>query len=276
MKRQRFSRLFLLAIAISCVVFSGAVTWAATVKIISQAGEMKIHPKRNIGTGGFIYLYPGDKVTVKSGLAVIEYARLKRDCGAIALGEKYYGAVILGQGKTHTVQTALDATCTATDQQGISQAFSQARKGREQKVTLYAEGKAATAFDNTGIFDEVLRNNGLRRGKINIPLPRYGVVCIKNNTRWDIKYKFKWGNSSWKSRTIKTGERLGHTWEYDPGFALSPQFTIRFDADFSSSTDYKIYDLKRYQARNKSCDEGKLYEFEHRGKNRVDLYESGD
>ena len=162
MNRQYVLKFFLLACVISWIVFSGVyVTWASPAKIISQSGEVSIQPTRSVGDDGFIPLNSGDKVTVKSGLAVIEYESITRQCKE----GNMYGAVIVPAGKTHTVKYALDASCTPTNKKNMSNAFVQAKKGREQKVTLYNAGKAGDprGLDNTDIFESNLRNSGLRR-----------------------------------------------------------------------------------------------------------------
>ena len=164
MKRQHYSRLVVFVLVMSCILFSCThVTWASTAKIVAYVGEVNIYPPRNVVSGKIISLKQGDKVTVIKGLAVIEYDRINRNCG---IGE-FYGAIILGAGKTHTVQNALDVSCTPTNEHGISNAFSQAKRGREQKVTLFSVGgKAGDPNANTVWFEKVLRNNGLQRGTL--------------------------------------------------------------------------------------------------------------
>jgi hypothetical protein len=108
------------------------------------------------------------------------------------------------------------------------------------------------------------------------PPKPYALVCLVNQTGWSINYSYKWGERDWESRTVNANSSRWHSWEYAPGSHSSPNFTIRFDASFTSSTDYKNYDLKRYQASEKTCWAGKVYEFKEVGRNAIELYDSGN
>ncbi len=104
----------------------------------------------------------------------------------------------------------------------------------------------------------------------------YAVVCIKNNTGWSINYKAKWGDNEWKEYNVDAHRNRWHSWTYAPGSKSSPAFRIRYDADFSSGTDFKVYVLERYQASTKTCDAGKTYTFEKVRTQYVELYSTDD
>jgi hypothetical protein len=104
----------------------------------------------------------------------------------------------------------------------------------------------------------------------------YGLLCLRNRTDWDIKYSYRWGESEWQSRTVSAGHSRSHWWNYAPGSHSSPNFEIRFDADFTNSTYYKQYDLVRYRAADTDCWDGKVYEFKKVGNRAIDLYDSGN
>lgn len=104
----------------------------------------------------------------------------------------------------------------------------------------------------------------------------YGLVCLVNNTGWDINYRYRWGDGEWYSKSVAAGRSRYHWWDYEPGSFSSPNFEIRFDADFGDATDYKQYDLTRYRASRTACDAGKVYEFERVNDRAIDLYDSGD
>ena len=100
----------------------------------------------------------------------------------------------------------------------------------------------------------------------------YAVVCIKNNTGWSITYRARWGNNEWKDFKVSAYGSRWHAWNYASGSHSSPDFRIRFDADFSSGSDFSEYVLKRHQASTKSCNAGKIYTFEKAGNQYVKLY----
>ena len=102
----------------------------------------------------------------------------------------------------------------------------------------------------------------------------YAVVCLVNRTNRTINYSYRWGTGAWKSRTISAKRSRYHSWKYAAGSHSSPDFRIRFDADFSKGTDYKQYKLKRFRASEKKCSAGKKYEFRNAGRTRVGLYAS--
>jgi hypothetical protein len=104
----------------------------------------------------------------------------------------------------------------------------------------------------------------------------YGLVCLVNRTDWDINYRFRWGDGEWRSRTVSADRSRYHWWDYAPGSHSSPNFEIRFDADFTNGTNYRQYDLERYRAANKDCWDGKVYEFKKVGSNAIGLYDSGN
>lgn len=101
---------------------------------------------------------------------------------------------------------------------------------------------------------------------------RYAVVCLFNNTDLPINYQYKWGNGSWESDTLDAGYNMTHSWKYARGLVSSPKFTVKFDADLTDSNYYEVYSLERYQATNKSCDEGKIYNFEFADSRYINLY----
>jgi hypothetical protein len=104
----------------------------------------------------------------------------------------------------------------------------------------------------------------------------HGLVCLRNRTNWDINYRYRWGEAEWKSQTVSAGHSRFHWWNYAPGSHSSPNFEIRFDADFTNGTDYRQYDLKRYRAADTDCWDGKVYEFKKVGSKAIDLYDSGN
>lgn len=104
----------------------------------------------------------------------------------------------------------------------------------------------------------------------------YAVVCLVNKTGRDINYTYRWGDDEWKSSSVSADRQRYHSWKYADGSHSSPDFRVRFDADFTSGTDYKVYLLKRYRAAEKSCDKGKKYEFKNAGGSAIDLYGVGD
>ena len=100
----------------------------------------------------------------------------------------------------------------------------------------------------------------------------YGVVCLVNKTGLTIRYQYKWGSQGWKSDTLEADHQVAHSWTYDPGSKASPKFTVKFDADFTDGVYNEVYSLDREQAPDKSCDEGKIYNFETVNSRYIDLY----
>lgn len=104
----------------------------------------------------------------------------------------------------------------------------------------------------------------------------YAVVCLVNNTNREINYSYRWGEDEWKSISVSANSNRYHSWTYASGAQSSPDFRVRFDADFTSSTDYKVYLLKRYRNSQKSCDGAKKYNFRDAGNSTIELYAVGD
>ncbi|GAK58357.1 membrane protein, OmpA family [Candidatus Vecturithrix granuli] len=100
----------------------------------------------------------------------------------------------------------------------------------------------------------------------------YAIVCVSNETDWQINYMYKWGDDPWESGSLEPNYISWYSWEYDPGETASPDFTILFDADFSNKENQKTYILERYEANQQSCEEGKVYSFKKSGKQAIDLY----
>ncbi|MBX3051886.1 MAG: hypothetical protein KF753_10455 [Caldilineaceae bacterium] len=104
----------------------------------------------------------------------------------------------------------------------------------------------------------------------------YAVVCLVNKTNRDINYSYRWGDNEWKSQSVSANSSRYHSWTYAAGSHSSPDFRVRYDADFTSGTDYKQYVLKRYRNSKKSCNGAKKYEFKDAGGSVVGLYGVGD
>lgn len=100
----------------------------------------------------------------------------------------------------------------------------------------------------------------------------YAVLCIENNTGMKINYLYRWGSGSWNSASLNAGTVDTHSWKYGSGGAYSPNFEIKFDADLTSRTYFRAYDLDRYQSPNQSCRWGKSYAFELSYRGIIDLF----
>jgi hypothetical protein len=102
----------------------------------------------------------------------------------------------------------------------------------------------------------------------------WGAVCLKNGTGANIIYSYRWGNNSWKKETLEAGSSSWYSWDYSSGGYPSPKFTVSFDYDMSSNSNFREYDLKKNKVSEKSCKKAKNYSFKYtdNSKNFIDLY----
>ncbi|HMQ46690.1 MAG TPA: hypothetical protein PKA00_04070 [Saprospiraceae bacterium] len=104
---------------------------------------------------------------------------------------------------------------------------------------------------------------------------KYAVVCLYNNTPYNITYNIQWGNGAWKSWTLYPGETMRHWYTYETGDnCTSPNLSIEFDFDTTSRVQNNSYALVRYQSSSNDCSDAKHYEFQCTSSNcyYIDLY----
>lgn len=95
----------------------------------------------------------------------------------------------------------------------------------------------------------------------------YDMVCIYNQTDETINFAYRWGDGSWTQTSVRPGGGRSIRWAYDyPDEGWSPRFSVKFDADLSSRTDWTYYVLKPLGAETTDCDEyGHDYDFKYLG-----------
>ena len=79
---------------------------------------------------------------------------------------------------------------------------------------------------------------------------------------------YRWGSSGeWKSTSVAPGRWVKLMWNYKySGENRSPQLTVRYDDNTTSSTNIVRTDLKAYAASDSNCEnQGKTYNFYERG-----------
>lgn len=101
----------------------------------------------------------------------------------------------------------------------------------------------------------------------------FDVVCVKNETRWDISYSNKWGaDETWYEASVKARSSNVHPWPLSAGQA-SPSFFVRFDSDFSEQLNYQEYSLSKYPSQEQSCANAKTYVFKQlEGQEQIGLF----
>lgn len=101
----------------------------------------------------------------------------------------------------------------------------------------------------------------------------YGAVSIANRTDSTLHYVFRWGDREWQEVTLAPGEVCNHAWQYDyTDQNSSPRFEVRFDADMSAGTYWKVYDLTPYASPTSGYDYSHKYVFRYCGYRELDLY----
>lgn len=101
---------------------------------------------------------------------------------------------------------------------------------------------------------------------------QFAVVCLINDTGITVNFQYKWGNGSYRSKSISSGRRHWFSQKYRVGSRSSDTFHIKFDYDLRRGRDTKkYYTLNRYQAQFQDCDSGKKYRFSRSG-DFIDLY----
>ncbi|WP_441238979.1 hypothetical protein [Bradyrhizobium sp. 930_D9_N1_4] len=97
----------------------------------------------------------------------------------------------------------------------------------------------------------------------------YGVVCLKNDTRANIAYSFKLGDSGWTSRFLAPGDRWKFSHRYDiSNENSSPSIHVRYDADASGRKFSQSKKLERRAAVGDTCQEANVYAFQYEAANR--------
>lgn len=97
---------------------------------------------------------------------------------------------------------------------------------------------------------------------------RFALACIGTETGYTVNFAYRWGSSGeWKSTSVAPGRWVKLMWNYKySGENRSPQLTVRYDDNTTSSTNIVRTDLKAYAASDSNCEnQGKTYNFYERG-----------
>jgi hypothetical protein len=104
---------------------------------------------------------------------------------------------------------------------------------------------------------------------------RYAALRLINRFGFNIPYRYRWGNNSWKSKILSSNTFQWHSWKYQSPRPRSPNFQIRFNADLrEGKIDARTYSLKRYQSSGKPHESTKKYQFTKVASRRLDLLPS--
>lgn len=150
----------------------------------------------------------------------------------------------------------------------------------------WEEVSLQACFTNANLYYEAVRRGGgdayreaqaHARSELEDPNGgRYALLCIHNETNLDVTYRFRWGNSSWQSRTVSRGRSRWHSHEYNfRGENRSPTFYIDFDYSLVNGENVRRdYFLTKTSALEQNCYQGTQYVFNYTNNSRryIDLY----
>ncbi len=102
----------------------------------------------------------------------------------------------------------------------------------------------------------------------------WGVVCLVNNTEDKVVYAYRWGDEDWKKYSLEAGSSHWYSWNHSSGSDAFPKFSVRFDNNLSSDSNFKEYELEKNNASEQSCEKAKNYRFKYtdRSQSFIDLY----
>ena len=104
---------------------------------------------------------------------------------------------------------------------------------------------------------------------------KYGALRLVNRFRFDVPYLYRWGNNSWRAKTLAANTTRWHSWRYRSIKPISPNFQVKFDADLQGGKiDARTYSLKRYRSSGKPHPNAKKYQFTKVASRRLDLLPS--
>ena len=93
-------------------------------------------------------------------------------------------------------------------------------------------------------------------------LAEYAVICLYNNTDYDITYEYNWGIGETQINTIHPGSTNRHWWAYPSQDHVSPAFHLSYDEDPSPYKHQRSVDLDRYRSNDTSCEGAKEHTFD--------------
>ncbi|MEO6040253.1 MAG: hypothetical protein ABIQ93_17710 [Saprospiraceae bacterium] len=94
----------------------------------------------------------------------------------------------------------------------------------------------------------------------------YGVICLYNDTDFEITYEYRWGIGEILTNTIHPGSMNRHWWAYSSSDHVSPAFHLSYDEDPSPYKNWRSVDLDRYRSQDISCEGAKEHAFYFSGR----------
>lgn len=242
------------AIALEAIQNASATTLVQTVGLGSEISENKL---RQLGRDGFEYASKAEQIQEAFERAAERISResksyyLLRYCSPRRAGSHQLTVQLRLGNQTGAFRQAFsaegfEAGCDPKDATGLVLAR-----------TIPVANKAVSETLKTPMSSE----------------GAYDVVCVRNETPWDIIYTNRWGeDATWYEATLKPGASNVHPWPLavtEP----SPGFFVRFDRDFSSALDYQEYALSKRVSNEQSCKNVPVYVFRQLDKQQqIDLF----
>ena len=101
----------------------------------------------------------------------------------------------------------------------------------------------------------------------------YTVTCLKNETKFNIKFTDKQNDGAWSPSFLAPGQAMTYSVKYQQANKKRPlTVLVKYDVDGRRSNNFsRTIELKGYASTGQSCTEGKNYAFrpEPRDKNFV-------
>ena len=106
----------------------------------------------------------------------------------------------------------------------------------------------------------------------------YGCACLHNNkVDMTVKYRYRWGDRSWKSSTLAKGQTDTVCWTYKDA-PKSPELEFQLDTDLTGKTNWTTFSIPRMQSAAVQCKavpQNAHYHFGYvkdSGKKRIQVY----
>ncbi len=263
------------SIALQAVQSQQDNTLIQTLALGSEINELSL---KTIGKDGFEYAQNTDEIAAAFERAAERIRKetqsfyLVRYCSPRRAGMHQLGVTIRYDGMTGSFRQnfsadGFEAGCNPAEAvgdllaqrvPGVTQDDVQGSSDSTQ-TELQAETSISSQTRNSTVTEDV---NGL-----------FDVVCLKNETPWEISYANKWGeNETYYEAKLQPNASNVHPWPLNAKNP-SPKFIVRFDQDFSTILEYKEFSLSKNRSRQQTCATGKQYVFRRLpGEQKVNLY----
>ena len=81
----------------------------------------------------------------------------------------------------------------------------------------------------------------------------HGCACLHNQTQAQVSYRYKWGETEWKTTSLRPGYQTALCWQYANAQRSSPNLVFELDVDMSKGNAWTKYAIARVQTAGSNC-----------------------